>query len=200
MRGQISGFLPRQPGRTRPGQAGSREAALHYAALGWAVTPARAWAATTDPVRVFTTWTWLPTAPVLAACGGRFDVVEADGPAGRSALGRLDRLGVPPGPVALIRSGPGERMALLVRAGSAAALGALLDAGNAPRVLTGGAFFELPTALESPSRTDPGDTPRVWLRPPTAACAPLPAAHLVLGALAMGAYRRLGSPVGACRV
>jgi hypothetical protein len=201
MRGQISAFLPRQTDRPPSGSVGARDAALRYAACGWPVAPAPGVPPTCDAERVFAAWAWIPQAPVLAACGVAFDVVEADGRVGRAALARLERLGVPVGPITVQRAGRAELTGLFVKAGSAAAIGPLLDPDGDPggglRLFGAGAFFELPTLLEPVSRLPPPAIGRAWLRPPTAPRPELPAAHLVLGALAMvarqGDWPGLGS-------
>ncbi|MGH6655229.1 MAG: bifunctional DNA primase/polymerase [Actinocrinis sp.] len=201
-----------------------RTAALRYASWGWPVTPDVDVPATTDLEQVFAAWTRVPDAPILAACGVAFDVIGADAAAGRTALLRLDRLGVELGPVTV---GPGivgqrgprsehghgyghghghgasqaarlspsnARIGFLVRAGTADALSPLIDA-DTRSVLSGrGAYFELPrmaadrSAAAQPFRPIPIGG-RVWLRSPSTSRPVLPAAHVVLGALALVPYR-----------
>lgn len=184
MRGQLGTLLPRQAGRPR---SGNRAAALHYAAWGWPITPNAALPATADLEQVFAAWSRLPDAPILAAAGMAFDVVEADAQASRSALARLDRLGVQVGPVTV---GP-SRIAFLVRAGSAAALSPLIVPHSGP-VLTGaGAHFELPKDVQPVGPRTGVTADRRWLRVPDNARPSLPAAHVVLGALALVPYHAL---------
>lgn len=189
MRRQIGFLLPSQAGR--PADDGARAAALRYASWGWPVTPGQHSAPTTDLEQVYTAWTRLPGAPVLAPCAAAFDVVLAAAPAGRAALARLERLGVDLGPVAALCGpqdrwcgGPDGRLAFLVRAGSARTLEPWWDGGADTRLLESGELFELP-ALG-------GHGERHWLREP-AARPVLPAAHVVVGALALAPYRALVS-------
>jgi hypothetical protein len=127
----------------------------------------------------------LPEAPVLAACGVEFDVVEADARVGRAALARLDRLGVPVGPITLQRLAGSERMGWFVRVGSAALAGPLLDADGGPRLFGVGTLYDMPQALEISSRPVPPAVGRAWLRLPSEPRSPLPAAHVILGTLAL---------------
>jgi hypothetical protein len=183
MRGQLGTLLPRQAGRQR---SGNRAAALHYAAWGWPLTPNAALPATADLEQVFAAWSRLPDAPILAACGVAFDVIEADVASARGALARLDRLGVQVGPVTV---GP-ARIGFLVRAGSAAALSPLI----VPRpglVLTGpvligaGSHFELPRGVHPVTPRAGITADRCWLRVPDTARPSLPAAHVIFGSLAL---------------
>jgi hypothetical protein len=94
-----------------------------------------------------------------------------------------------------------ETIAVLVRAGSAAAIDALLDrrapGSSAPMVFGRGARFELPACLDANPRPTPGtDCARYWMRPPTGARPVLPAAHVILGALALVPYRRSATASG----
>jgi hypothetical protein len=221
MRGQLGGLLPRQSGRRHtarrqgdPRRTDRRAVALRYAAWDWPVGPDPTVPATTDPEKVFAAWTRLPDAPILAECGSAFDVVVADGALVRHALARLDRLGVAVGPVVacpgasrhVAPSGgltaptgvgklPGTGMlAVLVRAGSAASIDALLDRRppgvSSPQVIGRGARFELPASLDADPRPASGSfSERSWSRPPTGARPALPAAHVILGALALVPYR-----------
>jgi hypothetical protein len=196
-----------------PRRTDRRAVALRYAAWDWPVGPDPTVAATTDPEKVFAAWTRLPDAPILAECGSAFDVVLADGALVRHALARLDRLGVAVGPVVAcsgasrhIAPGGGptaptgvgklsgtSMLAVLVRAGSAAPVDSLLDRrppGAWPQVIGRGARFELPASLDAASRPPSGTfSERSWLRPPTGARPALPAAHVILGALALVPYR-----------
>jgi hypothetical protein len=204
-----------RPGtRTGAGPSAStpRTAALRYAAWNWPITPSRDQAASTDLEQVFATWSRTPEAPILAACGVAFDVIEADAASGRTALMRLDRLGVQLGPVlATARSADpsgAPRISFLVRVGTAAALSALLDPSTGPVLLGHRDHVELPKALEQsqahaqlqlhlqPHR-GPGQAGEpFWLRAPSAARPMLPAAHVVLGALALAPRRTLAGSLG----
>jgi hypothetical protein len=96
MLNQLGTFLPRQGERL---SWCARTAALRYAAWGWPLAPDPRLAASTDLEQVFAAWSRLPGAPIYAACGSAFEVVEAGAGIGRAALARLDRLCVPVGPV-----------------------------------------------------------------------------------------------------
>ncbi|HEV2343251.1 MAG TPA: bifunctional DNA primase/polymerase [Actinocrinis sp.] len=201
---------PRRAGRSVTAVVG-RSTALRYAAWGWPVAPSAAIPATTDLEQVFATWSRLPDAPILAACGEAFDVIEADASAGRNALARLDRLGVELGPVTIDSvAGPGSglgagawvsagarssgRIGFLVRADSAAPLSALIDRNTGPVLIGRGAAFELPRALDQSEPFRPTmPTGRYWLRPPGTPRPVLPTAHVVLGALALVPYRALAA-------
>jgi hypothetical protein len=108
MRGQLGTLVPRQPQRRVPG---NRAVALQYASWDWPVTPNASLPATTDLEQVFAAWTRFPEAPILAACGVSFDVIEAEAAAGRKALLRLDRMGVELGPVIAVSRPPGPARA-----------------------------------------------------------------------------------------
>ena len=171
----------------------SRSTALRYAAWGWPVAPSAALPATADLEQVFATWSRLPDAPILAACGVAFDVIETHTLAGRPALARLDRLGVDLGPVTIDSVG---RIGFLVRAGSAAQLSSLmdLDTGPGPALIGRGAHFELPRTLDQPEPfRPPATTGRFWLRSPGTPRPALPTAHVVLGALALVPYHPLAT-------
>jgi len=185
----------------------SRSTALRYAAWGWPVTPSTALPATADLEQVFATWSRLPDAPILAACGVAFDVIETHALAGRTALARLDRLGVDLGPVTIDSVG---RIGFLVRADSAAQLSSLIDlntgpapgssphSNSGPTLIGRGTHFELPRTLDQPEPFRPSATTgRFWLRPPGTPRPALPTAHVVLGALALVPYHALATtPLG----
>jgi len=216
MRGQLNALLPRHAARRQgdPRRCDPRAVALRYAAWDWPVGPDPVTPATTDPEKVFAAWTRLPDAPILAACGQAFDAVAADAAVVRAALARLDRLGVAIGPVVawpgLARelpwdsggggTGGGGTIAVLVRAGTAASIGALLErraaSSTAPVVIGAGARFELPASLAGHPRPGGGGCERHWLRPPSGARPTLPAAHVILGALALVPYRTFNDPLG----
>jgi hypothetical protein len=189
--------LPRQSRRGVPDQpdARPRQAALRYASWGWPVSVGPDAPGTVDLDQVHTMWSRFCGAPVFSACGAAFDVVEADGELGRNALARLDRLGVSPGPVVLDLVQPGRRLGFLVRPGSARAIRPWVSWAGSTRLFSAGQAYELPAG--SPARRD-------WLRGPGAGLGGclngeligdfhtrpvLPAAHLILGALALAPSR-----------
>jgi hypothetical protein len=177
--------LPRQSrrGGTLPPPVPAREAALRYAGWGWPVAACPDAPGTVDPDQILALWNRQPDAPVLGSCGCAFDVVEADGELGRNALARLDRLGVSPGPVVLDRAASGRRLGFLVRAGSAGAIRPWVSWAGSTRLFSTGQKYELPAGR--PGRRD-------WLREPCVGQGGrpvLPAAHLILGALALAPSR-----------
>lgn len=133
------------------------------------------------------TWGQVPGAALLLPAGRAFDVLEVSEAAGRPALARLERMGVPLGPVAL---GPHGRAWFLVAPGAAAELPALLyrmgwdDTGLDLRGLGAGEHITAP-----PSDLG-GLGPVRWLRPPTPErAARPPEARLLLGTLAYVCHR-----------
>ncbi|MFI6039350.1 SCO3374 family protein [Streptomyces sp. NPDC051315] len=112
-------------------------------------------------------WTTVPGEPVGLSVGVRFDVLEVPAEAGHAALRRL----APGSPVAV----RGDRMRLLVAAGSAEELPGILrwlEWGELPLDLTAtgaGGVIEapLPPGLE-PSW--PAQGAAVWVRPPETGC------------------------------
>ena len=176
MRGPNLGLLPRQV--RRPTQAAvrvtTRQCAVRYAAYGWPVTTGST-TPTRDPEQAQALWSMLAGAAVHAACGEDFDVVEADATPGRAALPRLERLGVPVGPV--LWTPATDRVGFLVQPETLGPVSALFGGGYGLRVLSRGDLVELPGA--------PGGRVR-WLREPATAGAPpaLPPAHVVLGGIA----------------
>ncbi|MFF3505228.1 SCO3374 family protein [Streptomyces sp. NPDC003247] len=110
-------------------------------------------------------WATVPGTPVRLAVGVRFDVLEVPAEAGHAALRRL----APGSPVAV----EGERMWLLVAAGSAGELPGILqwlDWGVLPlelRAIGAGGLIEapLPPGAES-AGTAQGAA--LWVRPPVA--------------------------------
>ncbi len=205
----------RAHGASRPGAAtgtgtgrgaipspSARTAALRYAAWNWPITPSPAEAASTDLEQIFATWSRTPEAPLLAECGIAFDVIEADAASGRAALIRLDRLGVQLGPVLVAPRGCGRsrgtaaRIGFLVRVDTAAALSPLIDPRTGPVLLGRGEHVELPGTLDQPLPQPHRATAPIepfWLRAPSAARPTLPAAHVVLGALALAPHRALAT-------
>jgi hypothetical protein len=168
-------MLPRQARRPPQGavRATTRQCAVRYAAYGWPVTTGTT-TPTRDPERAQALWSMLPNASVYTVCGEAFDLVEADAPSGRAALVRLERLGVPVGPVLWVPAL--DRIGFLVRRGTLGPVTSLLEAGYGLRVLDSGDLAELPGP--------PGGRVR-WLRePPPTGTPPLPPAHVVLGGIA----------------
>lgn len=174
-----------------------RAAALRYASWNWPLTPVPHRAASTDLERIYAAWSKTPEAPILAACGIAFDVIEADAAAGRAALIRLDRLGVQLGPVSMAPLGSAAargaaRIGFLVRVDTAAALSTLIDPRTGPVLLGRGDHVELPRSLcQPPPHRAPAPAEPFWLRAPSAGRPTLPAAHVVLGALALAPHRAL---------
>ncbi|MES4889176.1 SCO3374 family protein [Streptomyces sp. NPDC096012] len=132
---------PPDPPRVLPPDPQTRTRHWYENDLGWATVPGR-------PLRLLT--------------GVRFDVLEVPAEAGASALRHL----VPDSPVALL----GDRMALLVAAGSAEELPGLLDwlewsaVSLDLRVLGAGDTMAAPMAPAARPGSVPGAA--VWLRPP----------------------------------
>ncbi|GED84503.1 bifunctional DNA primase/polymerase [Streptomyces sp. 6-11-2] len=132
-------------------------------------------------------WRELPGAAVMLAVGRVFDVIEVAEPAGRRALVRLERMGLPVGPVTAT---PDGRAQFFVAPGAAAELPALLyrlgwdDPGSLDlRGLGPGTF------LTAPPSDRGGCGPVRWLRPPALDTAKPPQARLLLGTLAYAAHR-----------
>ncbi|MFB7510065.1 bifunctional DNA primase/polymerase [Streptomyces broussonetiae] len=133
-------------------------------------------------------WSEFPGAAVMLPVGQAFDVIDVSEAAGRRALARLERMGLPLGPVA---APPDGRAHFFVAPGAAAEL---------PRLLYRMGWDD-PTALDlqglgpgtyitAPPSDRGGLGPVRWLRPPAldSATAP-PAARLLLGTLAYVAHR-----------
>ncbi len=176
MRGPGLGLLPRQVRRPAQGagRVTTRQCAVRYAAYGWPVTTG-ATTPTRDPEQAQALWSMLPSAAVHAACGEAFDVVEADAAPGRAAVLRLERLGVPVGPVLLAPAA--DRVGFLVQPETLGPVSALLGGGYGLRVLSRGDLVELPGAASGRVQ---------WLREPATIGTPpaLPPAHLVFGGIA----------------
>ncbi|MER6673593.1 bifunctional DNA primase/polymerase [Streptomyces sp. NPDC000983] len=152
---------------------------LHFAPL----VPA---GATLDDVSRI--WAEYPGAAVMLAVGRAFDVIEVAEPAGRRALARLERMGLPVGPVCAT---PDGRAHFFVAPGAAADLSELLyrmgwddPASLDLRGLGPG------THITAPPSDRGGLGPVRWLRSPAldSATEP-PAARLLLGTLAYVAHR-----------
>ncbi|MET9887743.1 bifunctional DNA primase/polymerase [Streptomyces sp. NPDC006430] len=132
-------------------------------------------------------WGEYPGASVLLPVGRTFDVIEVSQEAGRRALVRLERMGLPLGPVIAT---PDGRAQFFVAPGAAAELPQLLyrmgwdDADLDLHALGTGAF------LTAPPSDHAGLGPACWLRPPAldSAGGP-PQARLLLGTLAYICHR-----------
>ncbi|WP_256104892.1 bifunctional DNA primase/polymerase [Streptomyces sp. ODS05-4] len=136
-------------------------------------------------------WARFPGASLMLPVGRAFDVLEVAEAAGRRALVRLERMGLPLGPVCVTPTG---RARFLVAPGAAAQLPQLLyrmgwdDADLDLRCLGPGAHITAP-----PSDLG-GLGPVRWLRAPAPdVCAP-PQARLLLGTLAYICHRSAAAP------
>ncbi|MFR9674573.1 bifunctional DNA primase/polymerase [Streptomyces sp. TR02-1] len=132
-------------------------------------------------------WARTPGATMLLPAGRHFDVLEVSEQSGRRALARLERMGLPLGPVA---AAPHGRCWFLVAPGAADAMPALLyrtgwdDTGLDLRCLGAGAHITAPPSDHA------GLGPVRWVRPPGLGQAPvLPEARLLLGTLAYVSHR-----------
>jgi hypothetical protein len=141
-------------------------------------------------------WAEFPGAAVMLPVGRAFDVLEVPEAAGRLAVVRLERMGLPVGPVTLTPEG---RAQFFVAPGAAAELPSLLyrmgldDAGPdarggrgpcAIRALGTGSYVTAPPSDRG------GRGPVRWLRHPSLdSAAGLPPARLLLGTLAYAAHR-----------
>ncbi|MEV6108828.1 bifunctional DNA primase/polymerase [Streptomyces sp. NPDC051940] len=132
-------------------------------------------------------WARTPGASVLLPVGRSFDVLEVSTVAGQRALVRLERMGLPLGPVSAT---PAGRAYFFVAPGAAAELPQLLyrtgwdDADLDLRCLGAGDHI---TAPPSDHR---GLGPVRWLRPPSLETGEgLPPARMLLGTLAYFCHR-----------
>ncbi|MFD3803711.1 bifunctional DNA primase/polymerase [Streptomyces sp. NPDC058611] len=132
-------------------------------------------------------WGDYPGAAVLLPVGRSFDVIEVSEETGRRALVRLERMGLPLGPVTAT---PDGRAQFFVAPGAAAGLPQLLyrmgwdDADLDLRALGQGAFVTAPPSDRG------GLGPVGWLRPPALDSAGNPPqARLLLGTLAYICHR-----------
>ncbi|QIJ64948.1 bifunctional DNA primase/polymerase [Streptomyces sp. JB150] len=212
--GSSRGMRDTRSGSRRRGRSSECTAVAEYTGLwGWAVAPgARAAAglcscgratcpapgahpldfapevpagATLDEVT--DAWAEFPGAAVMLPVGRTFDVLEVAEPAGRHALVRLERMGIPLGPVTAT---PDGRAQFFVAPGAAAELPALLyrmgwdDPSLDLRGLGRGAY------LTAPPSDRGGLGPVRWLRSPALDSASHPPeARLLLGTLAYVAHR-----------
>ncbi|MZD05875.1 DNA primase [Streptomyces sp. SID5785] len=132
-------------------------------------------------------WSRFPGAAVLLPVGRAFDVIDVPEPAGRRALVRLERMGLPLGPVVATPEG---RAHFFVAPGAAAELPSLLyrmgwdDAALDLHALGPGAYVTAPPSDRA------GLGPATWLRAPCLDTANRPPqARLLLGTLAYLAHR-----------
>ncbi|MFJ6180469.1 bifunctional DNA primase/polymerase [Streptomyces sp. NPDC092295] len=132
-------------------------------------------------------WSEVPGAAVLLPVGRGFDIIDVAEPAGSRALVRLERMGLPLGPV---MATPAGRAHFFVAPGAAAELPELLyrmgwdDADLDLHGLGPGAYVMAP-----PSEVA-GLGPVRWLRPPCLdTAAEPPPARLLLGTLAYICHR-----------
>ncbi|EME99923.1 bifunctional DNA primase/polymerase [Streptomyces mobaraensis NBRC 13819 = DSM 40847] len=134
-----------------------------------------------------TAWSRVPGAAVLLPVGRSFDALEVSEAAGRHALARLERMGLPLGPVALT---PHGRALFFVAPGAAAELPQLLYRmgwDDARLDLHGLGIGDHVTA---PPSDFAGLGPMRWLRPPALDTAYRPPeARLLLGTLAYVCHR-----------
>ncbi|MFE6037234.1 bifunctional DNA primase/polymerase [Streptomyces sp. NPDC056452] len=210
----IGGIREMRSGSRRRGRAAEGTAVAEYTGLwGWAVAPgARAsdgacscgdsacaapgahpldFAQEVPAGATFTiaanAWAEVPGASMLLPVGRSFDVLDVAEAAGRRALVRMERMGLPLGPVSVTPTG---RTQFFVAPGAAAGLPGLLyrmgwdDADLDLRALGPGSYITAP-----PSDLG-GLGPVRWLRPPVpdTAVAP-PQARLLLGTLAYICHR-----------
>jgi hypothetical protein len=133
------------------------------------------------------TWGEFPGAAVMLEVGRAFDVIEVAEAAGRRALARLERMGLPLGPVT---ASPDGRAHFFVAPGAAAELPRLLyrmgwdDASLDLHGLGPGTYVTAPPSDRG------GLGPVRWLRPPALDSATRPPqARLLLGTLAYVAHR-----------
>ncbi|WP_326652879.1 MULTISPECIES: bifunctional DNA primase/polymerase [unclassified Streptomyces] len=132
-------------------------------------------------------WAEVPGASLLLPVGRTFDILDVAAPAGRRALLRLERMGLPLGPVSAT---PDGRCQFFVATGAAAELPELLyrmgwdDADLDLHCLGPGDHITAPPSDQA------GLGPVSWLRHPSldTAAAP-PEARLLLGTLAYVCHR-----------
>ncbi|WP_328536441.1 bifunctional DNA primase/polymerase [Streptomyces sp. NBC_00344] len=134
-------------------------------------------------------WSLTPGAAVLLPVGRSFDIFDIAEPAGRKALVRMERMGLPLGPVSAT---PDGRAQFFVAPGAASQLPQLLyrmgwdDADLDLHCLGPGDHITAPPSSHG------GLGPARWLRPPSLETAnDLPQAKLLLGTLAYICHRSL---------
>jgi Bifunctional DNA primase/polymerase, N-terminal len=133
-------------------------------------------------------WAEVPGAAVMLAVGRAFDVIEVAEPAGRRALVRLERMGLPLGPVTATPDGLAQ---FFVAPGAAAELAALLyRMGWDDPAALGLRGLGAGTWITAPPSDRGGLGPVRWLRSPALDTATRPPqARLLLGVLAYVAHR-----------
>jgi hypothetical protein len=139
------------------------------------------------PAQATRAWAGKPGGTVMFALGRAFDAIEVAESTARRALARMERMGLPLGPVT---AGPDGRAHFFVAPGSAARLPGLLyrmgwddPASLDLRGLGAGHY------LTAPPSDRGGRGPVRWLRPPDLHAARPPQARLLLGTLAYVAHR-----------
>ncbi len=175
----------RRPGGAATGRACSCDRVGCPAPGAHPLSPAWKLQATVDHDLIRRWWTASPAAGILLVTGRVFDVLDVPAAAGQAALARLERDGMPPGPVAL---GAGRRALFFVASRAALADDAEwwpchLDCVPETVPEIGGLRWHCTDSyvLAPPSRLAGGLAAR-WLRPPGRA--PLPDALRLLGHLA----------------
>lgn len=210
----IGGIREMRSGSRRRGRAAEGTAVAEYTGLwGWAVAPgaraadgacscgdgvcaapgahplgfAREVPAGATLTIAANAWAETPGASMLLPVGRSFDVLDVAEAAGRRALVRMERMGLPVGPVTVTPTG---RTQFFVAPGAAAGLPGLLyrmgwdDADLDLRALGPGSYITAP-----PSDLG-GLGPVRWLRPPVPDTAVTPPqARLLLGTLAYICHR-----------
>ncbi|MFY1679024.1 bifunctional DNA primase/polymerase [Streptomyces sp. WMMC905] len=142
----------------------------------------------TGPDEVARAWAEVPGASVMLPVGRAFDILEVSAVVGARALARLERMGLPSGPVMVT---PRGRALFLVAPGAAKELPRLLyrTGWDHPlaldlKCLGPGAFVTAPPCDHG------GEGPVRWLRrPPLDAPVDPPEARLLVGTLAHLAHR-----------
>ncbi|MFC7992719.1 bifunctional DNA primase/polymerase [Streptomyces pilosus] len=178
----VPGVRAAAPGVCSCGRAGCRAPGAHP--LGHA--PVIRAGAPLDEVTAV--WSEFPGASLMLPVGRAFDAIEVARPAGCHALARLERMGLPVGPVTAT---PDGRAQFFVSPGAAAALPELLyrmgwddPAALDLRGLGAGAHITAPPSDRG------GLGPVRWLRSPALDSASRPPeARLLLGTLAYVAHR-----------
>ncbi|WP_165989553.1 bifunctional DNA primase/polymerase [Streptomyces sp. YIM 98790] len=154
-----------------------------------------------SPAQAVSAWTRTPGAAVLLPTGRAFDVIEVPAEAGRRALLRMERMGLPLGPVT---ESPAGRAWFFVAPGAAEEVPRLQHRMGWPdgllelldlRVLGPGGHVPAPPSEHG------GHGHVRWLRPPSPEAAGRPPqARLLLGALAYTCHTRArGGGAGTAR-
>ncbi|MFD6417247.1 bifunctional DNA primase/polymerase [Streptomyces sp. NPDC060194] len=151
--------------------------------------------ATGSAVQARRLWTARPTASVLLPTGRTFDAVDVPETAGFLALARMERMGLPLGPVTRT---PDRRMQFFVLPGAGAKIPALVrNLGWSPAALDLHALGEGAYVPAPPTRLGAGAVQ--WARRPTPENRWLPDAEELVSPLAYacGQEARGGGPTGA---